>query len=293
MFSDIWHTHKQWVSYSIVALLYVLNVYFLFFSVQLLYAAISIAGLLFFLHFAVIGAQKDAFQIPKKYWIGWVIFSGLMLFLTTSYNNNLIVLAYGIYHIGLYLLVSSKYTFLTRNTSLHPRWFCNAGMYLFTLFCTISCSIVMVGVLGSIPFDCDSIYDRYDAVWDTVSSPREKIRDRAQWFFADAGSNPPSNTLVGQWRDELWDLAIWDNIASERDQINRNICNTIFENIQEQLQKPWFQAAIIFPLFLILSPIIRLFTYLISWLSFLVMQFLLKTNIYRKRKVMREVEEWY
>jgi hypothetical protein len=80
---------------------------------------------------------------------------------------------------------------------------------------------------------------------------------------------------------------------TQREQINRNICLTVFENIQTQLQKPWFQAAILFPLFLILSPIIRLLLYIISGITLLVIEFFIKSKVYRKRKVMREVEEWY
>gem|GEM_PF-2267372 len=46
-------------------------------------------------------------------------------------------------------------------------------------------------------------------------------------------------------------------------------------------------------MFLILSPIVRILLYILSAATTLTIQLLIKTRVYRKRMVMKEVEEWY
>jgi hypothetical protein len=168
-------------------------------------------------------------------------------------------------------------------------------MYVFTVFVTITYSILMVGILGRIPFDCDSIAGSYDTVWSTIIRPREKTSESIQSRW-DNNINKPSitnNNGISQRLQELENLELRDNIMAQSEEINKNICLTVFENLQNQFQKPWFQAAILIPLFLILSPIVRIFFFIISGISLLLIQLFIKTGIYKKRKVMREVEEWY
>lgn len=295
MFAHIRQHKKKWLSYSAAVVLYVLSVYFLFYSVQLLYAGVAITLLLFSLHFTVISAQKYKIYIRKRYRVLWLIISGLFLFISTQYNSNLIIFAYIVYHIGLYLFLYNKHWFLTNNISPNPWIFCNVGMYLFTIFCTVTYSILMVGILENIPFDCDVIYESYDAVGQAVSSPRDNFSDRIGWWIDNISNtkNIDNTSTLNEWRSEFAEWDIWDGIVNEREKINKNICTTVFENIQTQFQKPGFQAAILFPLFIILSPIIRIVLYLVSAITFLVIELLIKSNIYKKRKVMKEVEEWY
>lgn len=285
---------KQRTAYSITVILYLVSIYFLFYKAQLVEWSFAVIGLLFSIHFAVISAKQYKLYVKKINRILLLIFSSGIIALTTQYNPTLIILAYVIFHIGLYLYIAGKRGFITNSISPHPRYFANVGMYLFTLFCTVSYSIIMIGILWRIPFDCVTIEDSYDKVGSFISDPLQKGLTNVQEFFK---KNPDAITITDPESagllDELLTLEVWDTFLSERTKINNNICNTLFDNIQSQFQKPWFQIAILLPLFLIMSPIIRIILYVVSAVTTIVIQLFIKLKIYRKHKVTKIVDEWY
>lgn len=285
---------KQWITYVLTVVLYGMSLYFLFFRAQLLEWLIVVLVMLFVAHFAAISAKRYRLAISKWGWLAWILLSWLLLFATTEYSPILVIISYVCFHIGLYFFVLAKYAILNNNISPHPWVFANVGMYLFTAFFTISYSILMVGIVGKIPFDCDSIAAGYNKVWWLVSTPAEKTWDKIQNFIQDNAEDIAQDGKIPAWfLQEFSDLELWDSIMGEREKINMSICQTLFDNIQSQFQKPWFQAAILLPLFLLLSPIIRILLYVLSWLATLLIQIFIKTRVYRKRVVMKEVEEWY
>lgn len=285
---------KQWITYVLTVVLYVASLYFLFFKAQLLPWWLSVLAMLFIAHFAAISAKRYRLVIRKRGRALWLLVSSILLFFTTIYSPVLIIISYICFHIGLYFFVLAKYAILNNNISPHPWIFSNVGMYLFTMFFTISYSILMVGIVGRIPFDCDSIAAGYNTVWWIVSSPIEKSWDTIQTFIEKNANTIAKDADVSVWfLQELSDLELRDSIMGEREKINMSICQSLFDNIKSQFQKPGFQAAILLPLFLLLSPIIRILLYILSAITTIIIQFFIKTRIYRKRMVMREVEEWY
>lgn len=285
---------KQWITYVLTVGLYGMSLYFLFYKVDLLYWWISVFIMLFVAHFAAISAKKYRLVIRKGGWILWLFLSSIVLFFTTIYSPVLIIISYICFHIGLYFFVLAKYAILNNNISPNPWVFSNVGMYLFTVFFTISYSILMVGIVWRIPFDCDSIAAGYDTVGWLLTNPIEKSWDKIQYFIDSNATNiaKDANVSVG-FLQELSDLELRDSIMGEREKINMNVCQALFDSMKLQFQKPWFQAAILLPLFLIISPIIRILLYILSAITTLLIQIFIKTRIYRKRTVMKEVEEWY
>jgi len=285
---------KQWISYVLTVVLYVMSLYFLFYQAQLLEWWLVVLAMLFVAHFAAISAKKYKLTISKLSWLGRILLSWLLLFFTTIYNPVLIIISYVCFHIGLYFFVLAKYAILNNNISPHPWLFSNVGMYLFTVFFTVSYSILMVGIVGRIPFDCESIAAWYARAGWLVTNPIERSWDRIQNFIDTNATDiaKDSDVSVG-FVQELSNLELRDSLIGERDRINMSVCQTLFDNIQWQFQKPWFQAAILFPMFLILSPIVRILLYILSAATTLTIQLLIKTRVYRKRMVMKEVEEWY
>lgn len=285
---------KQRITYVLTVVLYGMSIYFLFYKAQLLPWWLSVLAMLFVAHFAAISAKRYRLVIRKRGWLLWLIVSSILLFFTTIYSPVLIIISYVLFHVGLYFFVLAKYAILNNNISPHPWVFSNVGMYLFTVFFTVSYSILMVGIVWRIPFDCESIAAGYEKVWWLVTNPIEKSRDKIQQFIDKNATTIAKDTDLPLWfLQELSDLELWDSLMGEREKINMSVCQTLFENIQSQFQKPGFQAAILLPLFLLVSPIIRLLLYILSAMTTLVIQIFIKTRIYRKRTVMREVEEWY
>lgn len=285
---------KQRITYVLTVILYVASVYFLFYKVQLLEGWLIAFAMLFVAHFAAISAKRHRLAISKRGWLIRILLSWLLLFATTTYNPILIIISYVLFHVGLYFFVLAKYAILNNNISPHPWVFSNVGMYLFTAFFTVSYSILMVGIVWRIPFDCDSIAAWYTRVGWLVTNPIEKSWDKIQDFIDSNATNIATDANVSMgFLQELSDLEIRDSLMGEREKINMSVCQTLFDNIQSQFQKPGFQTAILLPMFLILSPIIRILLYILSGVTTLIIQLFIKTRIYRKRMVMREVEEWY
>lgn len=288
-----WQYPKQWISYSLTIVWYILMIYFLFVQLQLLYGAIALLGLTIVLHFSLISIQASSNWIGYRQRAVWIGVSAAILGLITDHSTLLIIVSYLLFHMGLLFLLGSKRDALNNNITTAPWAYCNAGMYVFSVFVTLSYGILMLGVLGNIPFDCDSIAHSPEKT--DISRPRERISESAQSRRETTATQSPksANGALAQLREEIENLELRDGITTQRQQINRSICLTVFESIQNQLQKPWFQAIILFPLFILLSPIVRIVFYMLSIVTLILMQVFLKTKIYRKRKVLREVDEWY
>jgi hypothetical protein len=113
-------------------------------------------------------------------------------------------------------------------------------MYFFTIFVTISYGILMVGIVGNIPFDCDSIAASYDSVGSALTRPWNSASSfiQSRWDNNIIASSSNIEGTFNQRLEEFENLALRDGIITQREQINRSICLTVFENIQTQLQKP-------------------------------------------------------
>lgn len=289
---------KHSITYTITLCLYALSLYFLFFVVQLLRASIAVLGLLVSIHFAVMSITHSTMRINTRNRILWVLVSGTLIAFTAPYNPVLMILAYLVFHLGLYFYIIGKNSFL-RTTTPHIWYYANTSMYLFTVFFTISLGILMIGISWKIPFDCQTIEDGYSKTVSFFTAPVE------QWYaLITHQSNTDSwyqNLLLQTGQDDSGIAALFvmyknqllHDVFSERKQLNTDICRYLFDNIQIQLQKPWFQLAILFPLFLILSPVIRIILYIVSVCMMFVTRLLIKIGVYRKHTTTKEVTEWY
>ena len=99
---------KQSITYTITLCLYALSLYYLFFVVQLLRASIAVIALLVSIHFTVISITHSSIHIHKRNRVLWIFVSGAIIAFTAPYNPVLMILAYLVFHAGLYFYIFGK-----------------------------------------------------------------------------------------------------------------------------------------------------------------------------------------
>jgi len=88
----------------------------------------------------------------------------------------------------------------------------------------------------------------------------------------------------------FWKNAVVNQIMENKKLLDKNICQIIVWNIKKMYNKPWFQFSVMFLIFLLFYPLIRLFTFVLAFLNFLMFQLAKWARIYKYTKVLEEVE---
>jgi hypothetical protein len=67
---------------------------------------------------------------------------------------------------------------------------------------------------------------------------------------------------------DFWKNVLVNQIMENKKILDKNICQIIVSNIKEKYSKPGFQFTVMFLLFLLFYPFIRLFLYILAIINF-------------------------
>ena len=84
--------------------------------------------------------------------------------------------------------------------------------------------------------------------------------------------------------------AVVNQIVSNKKILDKSICEIIVSNIKEKYTKPWFQFTVMFLIFLLFYPLIRVVIFILAIVNWLMFQLAKFAKIYKYKKVVEEVE---
>jgi len=181
--------------------------------------------------------------------------------------------------------------------------------YMFTVFITIAYSLFIVGYYEKFPFTCEWLSEASNSVIETVTKPFKMgmeevkdIKDSAQDFFATKWWDVvdiTENIIIKTWEEQpkfldklsIYKTQLIDQTIEDNTKINMGICDYVLGEINTIYNTPGVKISVIALMFLLLYGFIRIEFWIMTGIGILLFKILHKSNIYRIKKVLKEVEE--
>lgn len=291
-------------------LIYCVTLYFLFYAHNVLYAIPAGVVLFMMMHF---------FALETTHWKRYmytIVFASWWLLLIVFFQmfDLMKVVSVVVFHLALIILIRSVHDHVVYHTKVSVRDIVQGWSYLFSLLMTVAYSMVVVYSYVTFPLTCEGLYAAVDTVTDKVTQPFsvsaqkiEQRKDNIMWtkdMTVQEAIGVESGVVASlEENDEkklsakgiLWTLekrkqTAVDKVVESNEKINRKICEVIVDRIKQWFENPIFQFSIVFVMFLLLGPLVRILLYLVEIVLFLLIKILLLTRVYRIYKVPVEVE---
>lgn len=295
---------KIWIFFWLTLLSYWLMFFTLFWQFLLFRSMIFVMLLFLFFHFFYLEIRK----FPIKYLLYVMILATLIGSFFIWFNiwllASLLVINMGI----VYLAWILQWEWSER-IHFSSQWYFNVGGYMFTVFITIAYSLFVVGYYQKFPFTCEILSERSNSVVDFFTNPFKlgideikTVKDNTQGFFATKlediitigqkitittdATSPSFLEKLSIYKEQLIDQTIKDNTK-----VNMGICDYVLGQINEIYSVPWVKISVIALMFLLLYGFIRIEFWVMTGIGFIFFKILYRSNIYRTKKVMKEIEE--
>lgn len=269
--------------------------YFVFFYELFLAKRALVAGLLFCIFFIVLPFLAIDLRKVKKIWIYWTIFFvGLILSMLLPQNNWQTVIALWISLLGTAWLLRYLWEYFSEVRKVARFQYFSRTGYWFTMIMTIMFGFALLGMNSSFPFSCDQIWNRSDKIIQTSTNPLSLWSSQQ----GDAQKLPlPKKEEKSEFETELsklwWNLRTnvrWGLVDTQKT-INFKVCSVVLEQLTKLYQNPVFQIAAIFAIYLLLYWVVRLLVWVITILGYCCFLILKRCKVYKKKKILVEVDE--
>jgi hypothetical protein len=201
-----------------------------------------------------------------------------------------------ILHAAYLLYIRSKKVYKQDILRVNTREFVTTGTYIFSILMSASISIITVGILRNLPFNCETIYQvAHQQTHKDEQSHTKQIITKND--LKQIENNQDITKILEQLTNDIkytikdYQEQFLTPILNERKTLSIQICEQIYQNIQSKFAKPEVQLATMVPLFLLLSPIIAIIMYIVSAISLIAIFMGKKIGIYKMKIVSKQGKE--
>lgn len=304
--------------YIVTVLAYIATIYLLFFKEELLASMIPLFIFFAFFHFAYLEIRHRGFL-----WIFTIVgVASILEILFLWFGTWQIPITILIFNTAIVLLAMQLKWQSGEKRKFKARWYFAVWWYVFTIFMTVAYSLFLIWGKGNFDLSCSNIEETSHSFLETVMTPfqlwkkqiqligdwageiKDTIKDSLDDFFTtDVGD------VIGFTKkvevEPVEDQTFWKKIAArfvqlklninnaveEHLQVNLGICDLILNKIEKIYEHPAFQFTIVFLMFILLFPFVRITFWVVSLITLLVFKILYRLWVYKKYKIMEEVEE--
>ena len=228
-------------------------------------------------------------------------------------ENLYITLAILTLNIWIFLLSDYLKHTATSRRKFYSRSYFVSWWYSFTIFLTVTYCLTLLGTYKQFPFTCQDLSNNSEKFVNVISQPfklwiqeasnlknsienfitHNKLIDIIS-FWSNIEVQEKSTWTIYSWI--LWKInwykqIMFDQVMEDNELVNMGTCDFLLWEIKKRYDKPTFKFSVILLSFLLLYPFLRLTTYIVSVISYLLYHVLKIFNIYRKRKIEIQVEE--
>jgi len=292
---------KTWIFLWLTLIAYGLILFKLFWQFFALQSIIYVMLFFLFFHFFYLGIR----ELPAKYLLILMLVLSGIEWLFLGYHNlrligSLLAINMGIVYFA-WLLQWSSYD----KTFFSSQSYFNAGGYMFTVFITVAYCFFIVWYYEKFPFTCQDLSQASNSVIDFVAKPfklgmneAKLMKTNTQLFFSSKVTDLKAiniqnwtkdhtfMTTLNEYKKNLIDQAITDNTK-----VNMGICDYVLGEMNTIYNTPGFKVSVIVLMFLLLYGFIRIEFWIMTWIAMTLFKILYALNIYRTKKVLKEVEE--
>lgn len=301
---------------------YILSIYFLFFDAKILLWLFFSVIFFLFTHFFLIEIKKT--QITNLLLIISVI--TLFLLLVIWFHNFLYVLWIIFFNIWVFFLFWTIYDEIYNRIEISSYNLFTRWTKIYALFLSLSFSVAFLWTYRSFDLTCTQISSFtsnfskhiFTKVWmQSHNIDNLKLKDIANYIWKDKSNKNllTWDNLINTWSNLSWNILSWDRIKDiknitfwsivsidfwknvilnqimeNKTLLDKNVCNIIVWKIKTEYHKSGFQFTVMFLLFMLFYPIIRLFLFILSFINFIFFKLMNLSKIYKFKTIVDDVE---
>ncbi len=288
------------LSVSLSILFYIMTIYSLFFLKDVFQSLLFLFLFFISFHFFFVEAQK----YKNKYFVLIAIVLTIVGSIIIWFDIRQYIASLFVLNLGIIALILSIQWPLNKTLSFNSLNYFTVWWYIFTVFTTITYSLVLIGMYSQFPFNCQNLSQASSNVVDFFTNPFKIWIEKANQIKNDSASFFSANwwSVLSKKTQINWDSKITTIINDSKEQmigqlfkdntsVNMWICDYILWQINDRYNKPVFQFSLILLMYLLFYPFLRIIYWLMSIISILLFKSLLWLKVYKIQKVMKEVEE--
>lgn len=295
------HSPKVRIFLWLSVISYGLMFYTLFWQFLVLKSMLFVMLFFLFFHFFYLQVRK----LPIKYFLVLMLSLTILQWIFISYDNlwilwSIVAINMGIVYFARFLQWESH-----EKIYFSSQWYFNVGGYMFTVFITIAYSMFVIWYYQSFPFTCQWLSQASNSVIDYISKPfklgieeAKTMKENTELFFKSKvidlkkieiqnwEKTPTFIDKLSEYKKSRLDQTIADNTK-----VNMGICDYVLGEINTIYNVPWFKVSVLALMFLLLYGFIRIEFWIMTGIALILFKILYALNVYRTKKVMKEVEE--
>jgi len=251
-------------------------------------------------HYFIIESKKsDIWNLIISIWVACL----LVLFLS-GFNNFFYVAGIVIFHLAIIFLFYDIYDEVYNRVVINSWKVFTMGAKMFSLTLSLVFALAFLGTYRTFNLTCDKIYkwiqkaSTFAANYLDIKLPQIKKNVKVKDIISKIPKENTGNIIL-TWNKislstvlniNFWKNAVINQIMENKKILDKNICQIIVSNIREKYNKPWFQFVVMFLIFMLFYPIIRIVIFILAGINWLMFQLSRLAGIYKYTKVVEEVE---
>lgn len=293
---------------------YILSIYFFFFDASIIFWLFFSIIFFLFSHYFLIEIKKT--QITTLLLMIAVV--TLFLLLLNWFNNFFYLLWILIFNIWVFFLFWTIYDEIYNRIQISSYNVFTRWTKIYTLFLSITFAVVFLWTYRTFNLTCPQLssfttnFSKHilQKIWfKSHNISKIKLKDVANYIWKDekiltwekvilSWTNLTWNNIKTNWNITFWNLfsiaflknVILNQIMQNKKLLEKNVCEIIVWKIKDEYQKPWFQFAVIFLMFMLFYPIIFLILFILSFLNLIWFKLMNLAKIYKFKTVVEDVE---
>jgi len=279
---------------------YMLAVYYFFIQPKILIALIFTILFFVFTHYFIIELKKtDIWNLIVLVTI--VVIANILLLGYLWTDNIFYTLGLVTLHLGILFLFWDIYEEVYNRITINSWKIFTMWARMFSLILSLTFALSFLGTYRSFNLTCNQIYDLiqktskiainyFDIHLPIIKKDlqlREIIPNAWTWNIQPQFTGIKLNYLV---KPDFWKFIIINQIVKNKRNLDKSICQIIVINIKEKYNKPWFQFTVMFLIFMLFYPLIRLIIFILAIINWIIFQLARLAKIYNYKKIIEEVE---
>jgi len=304
---DYWLlTNVKFRIFFILALLfYVLIFLKLSHSIQILKSILFALIFFIFFHFLYFEIKHYKLRYTALILIILTIIERIIFWFWNIYTNlSILMINVAVFMLAFYLQWQSR-----DKRFFDSRSYFTTGWYMFTVFIAIAYSISLFGTYAQFPFTCQDLSTASNNVIDFVAKPfqlwiqeAKDLKNQTKVIFESKVKDVLNPNLITNQKNPSWMLG-WIsekinnykqttlNTLKDKSTFNMWICDYTLQQLNVKYLNPALKFSVIFLIFLISYPFIRVTLRVMQLIWFLIFKILYRLKTYKIKIVKREVEE--
>ena len=290
---------KKYLVFMFTISFYFLTIYYFFINPLILIGLVFSIFFFILAHYFIIESKKsDIWNL-----IITVLVSCLLVLFWTWFNNFFYVVWIIIFHLAIIFLFYDVYDeaynrIIINSWKLFTMWW-----KMFSLTISLVFAFAFLWTYRTFNLTCDKIYkwiqnaSTLAANYFDIKLPKISKDVKVKDVISKIAKN--NTWVVLTWNkislSEALNVNFWKNIVikqimENKKILDKNICQIIVSNIKEKYNKPGFQFVVLFLIFMLFYPIVRVVILILSFVNWIMFQLSRLAWIYKINKVLEEVE---